>query len=87
MKTIIVTGGSGFIGSNFILKNIKKYKIINIDKLTYASNINYLKDISEYKNYFFYKVDINETKKINLIIRKYKPIFLFNFAAESHVDK
>ena len=87
MKTIIVTGGSGFIGSNFILKNIKKYKIINVDKLTYASNINYLKDISDNKNYFFYKLDINETKKISLIIRKYKPTFLFNFAAESHVDK
>jgi dTDP-glucose 4,6-dehydratase len=68
MKNIIVTGGAGFIGSNFIKKNIKKYKIINIDNLTYASNIKFLKIISKSKNYKFYKIDIRDTKKIIRII-------------------
>ena len=86
MKSIIVTGGAGFIGSNFILQNINKYKIINIDTLTYASNQNYLKSISKSKNYKFYKINILNTKKIINLIKKYKPIYIFNFAAESHVD-
>ena len=86
MKNIIVTGGAGFIGSNFILQNINKYKIINIDTLTYASNQNYLKSISKSKNYKFYKINILNTKKIINLIKKYKPIYIFNFAAESHVD-
>ena len=86
MKSIIVTGGAGFIGSNFILQNINKYKIINIDILTYASNQNYLKNVSKSKNYKFYKINILNTKKIINLITKYKPIYIFNFAAESHVD-
>ena len=86
MKNIIVTGGAGFIGSNFILQNINKYKIINIDTLTYASNQNYLKNVSKSKNYKFYKINILNTKKIINLIKKYKPIYIFNFAAESHVD-
>ena len=86
MKNIIVTGGAGFIGSNFILQNINKYKIINIDTLTYASNQNYLKSVSKSKNYKFYKINILNTKKIINLIKKYKPIYIFNFAAESHVD-
>ena len=86
MKSIIVTGGAGFIGSNFILQNINKYKIINIDTLTYASNQNYLKSVSKLKNYKFYKINILNTKKIINLIKKYKPIYIFNFAAESHVD-
>ena len=86
MKNIIVTGGAGFIGSNFILQNINKYKIINIDILTYASNQNYLKSVSKSKNYKFYKINILNTKKIINLIKKYKPIYIFNFAAESHVD-
>ena len=86
MKNIIVTGGAGFIGSNFILQNINKYKIINIDTLTYASNQNHLKSVSKSKNYKFYKINILNTKKIINLIKKYKPIYIFNFAAESHVD-
>ena len=86
MKNIIVTGGAGFIGSNFIIKNIDKYKIINIDTLTYASNKNYLKTASKSKNYKFYKIDILNTKKITDLIKKFKPIYIFNYAAESHVD-
>ena len=86
MKNIIVTGGAGFIGANFIKKHINKYNIINIDCLTYASNIDYLSEISKSNNYKFYKINILNTKKISTIIKKLKPKYLFNFAAESHVD-
>ena len=87
MKNLIVTGGAGFIGSNFIKRVInKKYNIINIDNLTYASNINYLNNIKNKKNYFFYKVNILEKEKIVKIFKKHKPLYIFNFAAETHVD-
>ncbi len=86
MKTIFVTGGLGFIASNFIKKNIFKYKIVNIDNGTYASNRKYLKKISTLNNYKFYKLDINQTKKISKLIKIYNPKYIFNFAAETHVD-
>ena len=87
MENIIVTGGAGFIGSNFIKKIINlKYNLINIDCLTYASNSNYLNDIKSRKNYFFYKINILDEKKIIFILKKYKPLYIFNFAAETHVD-
>ena len=84
---ILVTGGCGFIGSHFIdlLLSKKKYYIINVDKLTYASNREYSK--IKNKNYRFYKLDICNKKRISKIINKYKPEILINFAAESHVDQ
>ena len=90
MKTVIVTGGCGFIGSNFIhylVKNHPDYRIVNIDKLTYAGNPNNLESIKNHPGYFFEKCDISDRTGINRIFRKYNPDFIVNFAAESHVDR
>ena len=85
-SNILVTGGCGFIGSSFIdlLIDSNKYNIINIDKLTYASNVEYSK--LNKKNYKFLKGDIVDHNLIRNVLNKYKPKYIFNFAAESHVD-
>ena len=87
--TILVTGGCGFIGTNFIkyIFDKTKYEIINIDALTYAGNIKNLIDIENKDRYYFERANICDAKKVNSIFEKYKPDCIVHFAAESHVDR
>lgn len=88
--TIIVTGGAGFIGGNFMHYMVNKYtddKIVCIDSLTYAGNLETLEPIAKKTNYKFYKVDITDRKSIYEIFENEKPDYCINFAAESHVDR
>lgn len=89
-KTILVTGGCGFIGSHFVryfLKNHRDFKVLNFDKLTYAGNPENLKDIQWSDHYKFIKGDIADAQAVENMFKKYKPDFVINFAAESHVDR
>ncbi len=90
MKNILVTGGAGFIGSNFINHTLKErddYFIVNLDKLTYAGNLENLKPSQDKRNYRFVKGDIVNSELVNFIFEKYRIKYVINFAAESHVDR
>ncbi len=90
MKTILVTGGCGFIGSHFVryfLKNHRDFKVLNFDKLTHAGNPENLKDIAGYKNYKFLKGDIANLVSVERAFKSFRPEYVINFAAESHVDR
>lgn len=90
MNTLLVTGGAGFIGSNFIRLMLEKYPdytIINVDALTYAGNLENLKDIGKEAKYNFLKIDILNREKIEEIFNNNEVTWVVNFAAESHVDR
>ena len=89
-KTIIITGGAGFIGSHVVREFVNKYPdyhIINLDALTYAGNLENLKDIENKPNYTFVKADIRDAERVNVIFDTYKPDGVIHLAAESHVDR
>lgn len=87
--TILVTGGAGFIGANFVHKCIRELNetIINLDKLTYAGNLDNLQSIKDKKRHIFIKGDIGDKKCVDDILNQYHPRAIINFAAESHIDR
>lgn len=90
MKNILVTGGAGFIGSNFInfiLKKYDDYRIFNLDKLTYAGNLDNLTPSVDNPNFNFIKGDISNSELVQYLFEKYEIKYVINFAAESHVDR
>ncbi|MBU3111458.1 dTDP-glucose 4,6-dehydratase [Clostridium lacusfryxellense] len=90
MKTYLVTGGAGFIGANFVHYMLDKYpdiKLINLDKLTYAGNLENLKEVEDNKNYSFVQGDICDKEVVEKIFKDNEIDYVVNFAAESHVDR
>lgn len=88
-KKILITGGAGFIGSaviRYIISHTKDY-VINLDKLTYAANLQSLQSVTESGRYFFEKVDICDRQKLEQVFQQYKPNAVIHLAAESHVDR
>jgi len=87
---ILVTGGAGFIGSNFVQYMVSRYpdyRIVNVDKLTYAGNLENLEPVREARNYAFHRLDICDRNGLEQLCRKEKTTAIVNFAAESHVDR
>lgn len=90
MKSIIITGGAGFIGSHVVREFVLQHpdiSIINLDALTYAGNLENLKDIEQADNYIFEKVDITDKAALQCVFEKYHPDAIIHLAAESHVDR
>ncbi|MGA1589995.1 MAG: GDP-mannose 4,6-dehydratase, partial [Methylophilaceae bacterium] len=87
--SILVTGAAGFIGSNFVLNWLARNneKVIALDKLTYAGNLENLKSVESNTNYVFVHGDIGDSKLVSKIIQEHQPRAIVNFAAESHVDR
>ena len=89
-RTIIITGGAGFIGSHVVrlfVNKYRNYRIINLDALTYAGNLENLRDIEQEPNYIFEKADILNIQELTQLFKKYKPDGVIHLAAESHVDR
>lgn len=89
-ETILVTGGCGFIGSCFVLQQMKQYpeiRLINLDKLTYAGNPDNLKEVANNPCYTFVQADVADRPAVEAVFREYHPSLVVHFAAESHVDR
>jgi dTDP-glucose 4,6-dehydratase len=89
-KTIIITGGAGFIGSHVVRRFVTRYpdyRVINLDALTYAGNLENLRDVEHSKNYIFERVNILEAEALDAVFRHYQPDGVIHLAAESHVDR
>ena len=89
-QTIIITGGAGFIGSHVVREFVTKYPdytIVNLDALTYAGNLENLKDIEQQPNYIFEKANIVDAPEVTAVFKKYQPDGVIHLAAESHVDR
>jgi dTDP-glucose 4,6-dehydratase len=89
-KTVLVTGGCGFIGVNFVrllLETEPDWQVINLDKLTYAGNLQSLEEIKDHPNYTFVKGDICDAALINQLFEEHQLDTVVHFAAESHVDR
>ena len=90
MRNILITGGAGFIGSHVVRRFVGKhrdYRIVNLDKLTYAGNLANLKDVEKEDNYVFERADICDFERVSGIFEKYDIDGVINLAAESHVDR
>lgn len=90
MKTILITGGAGFIGSHVVrlfVENYPDYKIVNLDSLTYAGNLENIKDIDQHPNYEFVKIDIRDADAVDALFEKHQFDGVLHLAAESHVDR
>jgi len=89
MDTIVVTGGAGFIGSNFVRLALAElpFRVVVMDKLTYAGNLANLADVADHEGYVFVRADIGDRTAVRQIFDAYRPTALLNFAAESHVDR
>src|SRR6185503_17622467 len=88
-ESILVTGGAGFIGSNFILHWLQQEgsRVVNLDKLTYAGNPANLAELSDDNRYVFFRGDINDSNLVSDLLALHKPAAIVHFAAESHVDR
>src|SRR5476651_109610 len=89
MKTLLVTGGAGFIGGNFVLALLAGggYRIVNLDKLTYAGNMDTLATLRGHADHIFVQGDIGDRALVAHLLQEHRPTAIVNFAAESHVDR